>query len=84
VIVKEKTVRLTQHQRTLLQLLAQHQEVTIGALAALLGISSVAATKNVHRLEEKRLVMRVEDKWDRRRTLIVLTDAGQSIVNDKK
>lgn len=80
--MKEKAVRLTQHQRSLLYLLSQHQEVTIGELASLLGVTSVAATKNIHRLEQKRLVRRVEDERDRRRTLIVLTDTGQSIVNE--
>ena len=81
-IVKEKRVKVTQHQSIVLKLLAQHEQVTIGTLAALLGVSSVAATKNVHRLEEKRLVMRVVDEQDRRRTLIILTDTGQNMVND--
>lgn len=81
-IVKEKPVKLTRHQRALLQLLSQHEEVTIGELASLLGVTSVAATKNVHRLEQKRLVMRVEDERDRRRTLIILTATGQDIVNE--
>ena len=81
-IVKEKPVKLTQHQRSLLYLLSQQQEVTIGELASLLGVTSVAATKNIHRLEQKRLVIRVEDERDRRRTLIVLTDTGQKIVNE--
>jgi DNA-binding MarR family transcriptional regulator len=82
VIVKEKPVNLTRHQRELLQLLSQHQDVTIGELASLLGVTSVAATKNIHRLEQKRLVRRVEDERDRRRTLIVLTATGQSIVDE--
>lgn len=82
VIVKEKRVKVTQHQRIVLKLLSQHEQVTIGTLAALLGVSSVAATKNVHRLEQKHLVMRVVDEQDRRRTLIVLTDMGKSVVDD--
>jgi len=81
VTVKETFVKLTRHQRAVLQLLSQHHEATIGELAALLGVTSVAATKNIHRLEQKHLVMRVVDERDRRRTLIVLTDTGQSIVN---
>ena len=83
-IVKEKPVKLTRHQQTVLQLLSQHHEATIGELASLLGITSVAATKNIHRLEEKHLVMRVTDERDRRRTLIVLTDRGQNIVNARE
>lgn len=81
-IVKEKSVSLTRHQRVLLQLLSQHQGVTIGELASLLDVTSVAATKNIHRLVQKRLVIRVEDERDRRRTLIVLTDIGQDIAKD--
>lgn len=79
--VKETLVKLTRHQRAVLQLLSQHNEATIGELATLLGVTSVAATKNIHRLEQKHLVMRVVDERDRRRTQIVLTDTGQSIVN---
>ena len=81
-IVKEKPVQLTRHQKALLLLLSQHQEVTIGELASLLGITSVAATKNIHRLERKRMVMRVVDERDRRRTLIVLTETGYLIVKE--
>ncbi len=81
-IVKEKPVRLTRHQKSLLLLLSQQQEITIGKLASLLGISSVAATKNIHRLEQKRMVMRVVDERDHRRTLIVLTDSGHLIVKE--
>lgn len=80
--MKEKPVKLTRHQQAVLQLLSQHHEATIGELAALLSITSVAATKNIHRLEQKRLVMRVTDERDRRRTLIVLTDTGQDIVDE--
>jgi DNA-binding MarR family transcriptional regulator len=84
VIVKEKAIHLTRHQRTLLHLVAQQQEGIIGALAALTGVSSVAATKNIHRLEEKRLVMRVEVERDQRPTLIVLTAPGQRVVDDTR
>ncbi|HLJ36756.1 MAG TPA: MarR family transcriptional regulator [Ktedonobacteraceae bacterium] len=79
--MKEKHVKVTQHQREVLKLLSQHEQITIGTLASLLGVSSVAATKNIHRLEQKRLVKRVVDEQDHRRTLIFLTQAGQSIVD---
>ena len=79
--VEEKRMTVTQHQRAILQLLSQSNQMTIGELASLLGVSSVAATKNIHRLERKKLVKREVDKWDRRRTLLILTDAGSSILN---
>jgi MarR family len=69
---KEKRVKVTLNQITLLMHLSHHQ-VSIGELAALLRRSSAATTKNVQRLEQKRLVKRVVDEWDRRRILVSLT-----------
>jgi len=48
----------------------------------MLGVSSVAATKKVNRLERQELVRRKADEWDRRRTLLILTEVGQSIVHE--
>ena len=79
--VKEKRVKVTPKQMTILMYLPQHHQISIGELAALLGRSSAATTKNVHRLEQKRLVKRVVDEWDRRRILVSLTDAGRSVVH---
>ncbi len=73
---------MTPHQREILRLLAQRKQVTIGELASLLGVSSVAATKKVNRLEWQELVRRKADEWDRRRTLLILTEVGQSIVHE--
>jgi len=78
---KEKRVKVTPKQMTILMYLPQHHQISIGELAALLGRSSAATTKNVHRLEQKRLVKRVVDEWDRRRILVSLTDAGRSVVH---
>jgi DNA-binding MarR family transcriptional regulator len=77
---KEKRVKVTLNQITLLMHLSHHQ-VSRGELAALLRRSSAATTKNVQRLEQKRLVKRVVDEWDRRRILVSLTDAGRSVVH---
>ncbi len=78
---KEKRVKVTLNQMTILMHLPQHHQVSIGELAALLGRSSPATTKNVQWLEQKRLVKRVVDEWDRRRILVSLTDAGRSVVH---
>ena len=80
--VKEKRVKVTLNQMTILRHLSHHQQVSLGELASLLGTSSAAATKNVQRLERKRMVKRVVDEWDRRRVLISLTDDGRSMVNE--
>ena len=80
--VKEKRVKVTLNQMTILSHLSHRQQVSLGELASLLGTSSAAATKNVQRLEQKRMVKRVVDEWDRRRVLISLTDDGRSMVNE--
>ena len=77
---KEKRVKVTLNQMTILMHLPQHHQVSIGELAALLGRSSPATTKNVQWLEQKRLVKCVVDEWDRR-ILVSLTDAGRSVVH---
>ena len=74
--------RVTLHQRDILRLLAQHKQVTIGELASFLGVSSVAATKHANRLQQKELLRRQVDEWDRRRTLLILTELGKSIIHD--
>lgn len=78
---KEKCVKVTLNQITILRHLSHHHQVSLGELAALLRRSSAATTKNVQRLEQKRLVKRVVDEWDRRRILVSLTDAGRSVVH---
>ncbi len=46
------------------------------------GVSSVAATKHANRLEQKELVRRKVDEWDRRRVFVNLTSAGWSMLNE--
>lgn len=74
--------RVTLHQQDILRLLAQRKQVTIGELASCLGASSVAATKHANRLEQKELLRRTVDEWDRRRPLLILTEVGQSILHE--
>jgi len=74
--------RVTRHQREILRLLSQRKQVTIGELASFLGVSSVAATKHANRLEQKELVRRKVDEWDRRRVFVNLTSAGWSMLNE--
>lgn len=76
-----ENVRVTLRQREVLRLLSQCDRMSVGELAALLGTSSASATKKVQRLEQKRLVKRVVDQWDRRRVLVNLTDEGGSVLH---
>lgn len=52
----------------------------VSRLADRLGIGRPAATNLVERLVQLKLVMRAEDTLDRRRTLVVLTGAGDDLV----
>lgn len=79
---KTKPGTVTRYQREILHRLSQSNHISIGELATLLGVSSVAATKNVNRLERKRLVKRVFDEMDRRRALVSLTPAGLKVVHE--
>lgn len=81
VIVKEIHVTVTPRQREILILLSQRQQWTIGEIAALLGVSSAAASKCVDRLERKKLVKRQVDEWDRRNVLVSLTAVSHSLLN---
>ena len=80
--MEEKYVSVTLRQREVLALLSQRR-LSIGELASLLGVSYVAAIKIVNRLEQKLLVKRVGDEWDRRRVFVNLTSAGWSTLNEE-
>ena len=80
--MEEKYVSVTLRQREVLTLLLQRR-LSIGELASLLGVSYVAAIKIVNRLEQKHLVKRVGDEWDRRRVFVNLTSAGWSMLNEE-
>ena len=80
--MEEKYFSVTLRQREVLTLLSQRR-LSIGELASLLGVSYVAAIKIVNRLEQKDLVKRVGDEWDRRRVFVNLTSAGWSMLNEE-
>ena len=81
--MEEEHISVTLHQRDVLTLLAQRNRVSIGELASLLDVSYVAVIKVVNRLEQKQLVERVVDEWDRRRVFVSLTPAGWRILNER-
>lgn len=82
VSVNKTRFSITLRQREILTLLSQRQQWTVGEIAALLSVSSAAATKNVNRLERKQLVKRKVDEFDRRYVLVSLTVDGHSVVNE--
>ena len=72
---------VTPRQHEILTLLARREEWTMREIADLLGVSSAAATKNVTRLERKRLVKRTVNELDRRNILVSLTSEGRSVLD---
>jgi DNA-binding MarR family transcriptional regulator len=80
--VEKEPVTVTLRQREVLTLVSQRDQVSIGVIASLLGVSYVAVIKIVNRLVHKQLVERVPDEWDRRRVFVRLTSAGWSILNE--
>jgi DNA-binding MarR family transcriptional regulator len=58
-----------------------YPEVTIGTIAEDLKLAQPTASLLVDRAVKRRLLHRVEDASDRRRTLVSLTDAGQRVLD---
>ena len=79
--MEKEPVKVTLRQREVLTLVSQRDQMYIGGLASLLGVSYVAVIKIVNRLEQKQMVERVPDEWDRRRVFVNLTSAGWRMLN---
>ena len=79
IMSERQTQAVSARQREVLLLLTRSTPYSIGELALTLGISSVAATKLINRLERKRLVMRTPQTHDRRIHTIQLTATGAEI-----
>lgn len=74
--ISHENGNITRRQRELLAYLLQREQGSVGEIAAVLGVSSPAATKAVARLERKGLVTRKENEVDRRSVCVSLTNAG--------
>jgi DNA-binding MarR family transcriptional regulator len=74
--------KITHRQRELLVYLLQQKQGSIGEIAAMLKVSSPAATKAVARLERKGLVTRKENEVDRRSVDVSLTNAGMQALEE--
>lgn len=73
--------RLTRNQFLILNLLRTNDGFPIGEIAAILDISSPAASKNIDRLEKLGFVHRRLRKTDRRVHDVVLLPAGGAVVD---
>jgi len=74
---------LTPRQLEVLTLVSQRDQWSVGALAAALGVSSVAATKAIARLQRKGLVSRAENASDRRSVDVRITSSGRETLRLK-
>lgn len=77
---RASSLPLTRHQILLLKLLAHDGRHRIGEVAAYLGVSPAAATKNIDKLEELGLVLRASARRDRRAKVLTVSTAGRELV----
>jgi DNA-binding MarR family transcriptional regulator len=75
---------LNLHQIRLLLVLAHIAPATIGQIADYLRIGQSAASLQVDRLVQARLVDRTDDPADRRRALVRLTEAGETLLGRQR
>ena len=80
--ISHENGNITHRQRELLAYLLQRKQGSVGEIAAILGVSSPAATKAVARLERKGLVTRKENEVDRRCVCVSLTNAGMQALEE--
>ncbi len=73
--------RLTFTQLKLLRLVARQDPLTVGDVAAFLGISNAAASKAVERLVRGGFLGRAEAKGDRRTTEVSVTEEGRALLD---
>lgn len=74
--------RLTFTQLKLLRLVARQDPLSVGDVAAFLGISNAAASKAVDRLVRAGLLHRAEAMGDRRTTEVSVTPEGRALLED--
>jgi DNA-binding MarR family transcriptional regulator len=71
---------ISSRQHEILIVLSQREQWSLAEIATAVGVSHVAMTKMVDRLEHKGLVKRDVDYNDRRRVLVNLTRAGTTML----
>jgi DNA-binding MarR family transcriptional regulator len=74
---------MTFAQRRLLRRLTDGPR-SAGALAAELGVAAPSLTRQLQKLEDRRLITRQVDPDDRRRVLVALTAAGRQSLADRR
>jgi DNA-binding MarR family transcriptional regulator len=78
-----RSTGMTFVQRRLLRRLSDGPR-SAGALAAELGVAAPSLTRQLQKLEDRRLITRQIDRNDRRRVLVALTASGQVALADRR
>lgn len=78
--VHRESINITPRQFEVLTFLSGREHWSVGEIASALGVSSVAATKAVARLERKGLVRKSENMIDRRCVDVTLTRNGTEML----
>jgi DNA-binding MarR family transcriptional regulator len=77
----EKNINLTIEQIGILYILSQRKDTIQSDLAEWVGKDKSAIMRHLDALEQKKMVVRVNDTTDRRRKILVMTKAGQETLN---
>lgn len=72
----EKNINLTSEQLGILYILSNRRDTIQSDLAEWCGKDKSAVMRHLDALEEKKMVVRVNDSTDRRRKILVITKAG--------
>jgi len=79
--IVEQNVNLTSEQFGVLYILSKRKDTIQSDLAEFAGKDKSAVMRHLDALEKKNLVVRVNDNSDRRRKILVITKAGQQMLD---
>ncbi|MCU7551261.1 MarR family transcriptional regulator [Chitinophagaceae bacterium LB-8] len=79
--IVEQDINLTTEQFGVLYILSKRKDTIQSDLAEFAGKDKSAVMRHLDALEEKNLVVRVNDNSDRRRKILVITKAGQQMLD---
>ncbi len=75
-----KYLELTEGQVPCLMAISKKPEITQDDLARMFHIDKGTIARTIRKLEEKKLVNKVQDQFNRRRYLLSLTEKGENII----
>ncbi len=73
---------ITEQQWRVLRVLSEHDALDATELAERASLHQPSLTRILRTLSERSFIARTQDKEDRRRQVVVLTEAGQRVISD--